>query len=612
MTIFVPPDVEAWSLACPDWEARLREGRPLVPQLPLNKTRADLAVAIFDKLQLPDVPGTPRLADACGEWFREIIRAIYGSWFPERQVRMIREVFALVPKKNSKTTYGAALMLVALLMNERPNANFHLLAPTQDITDIAFSQIAGMVRLNPDLARRLRVQDHIKTITHRASGSTLEVMSFDPRVVTGLLSAGWLLDELHEAAKMSKADSALRQLRGGRVAIPETFGVIISTQSETAPTGIFKTELAKARAVRDGLSRSPTLPIIYEFPPDIAESRDAWRDPQVWRLVLPNIGRSVTISGLMELMADELVAGEDKLKLWATQYLNLQMGGLNANDNWAGAQVWPAAVEFGLDLDELLDRCEVACIGADGGGLDDLFGVAVIGREKGTRRWLAWCKAWCNIVALQRRKGNAAIYIDLAKAGELVVVDADGPIPPDLIASRLEEEGVAPRAPKRDRAGQNELPPAPADLAGIVAVIKRVEAAGILAEIGLDKAGIGGLVDALALEGIANEEGMPDRIVAVPQGFMLMGAIKTVERKLDDGTLLHADQQLMDWAVGNAKIEMKANYVMITKALSGAAKIDPLMALFDAAALMARDPVPLGGPSVYNSERQRPGGFLVV
>lgn len=561
-------------------------------------------------MQLPDVPGTPRLADACGDWFREIVRAIFGSWFPERQIRLIREVFVLVPKKNSKTTYGAALMLVALLMNERPNANFHLLAPTQDITDIAFSQVAGMVRLNADLARRLRVQDHIKTITHRASGSTLEVMSFDPRVVTGLLSSGWLLDELHEAAKMSKADSALRQLRGGRVAIQETFGVIISTQSETQPSGIFKTELTKARAVRDGVSRSPTLPVIYEFPPEIAKSAEAWRDPKVWPMVLPNIGRSVTISGLIELMVDEQASGDDKLKLWATQHLNLQMGGLNSNDNWAGAKVWSAATECDLDLDALLDRCEVACVGADGGGLDDLFGVAVIGRERDTRRWLSWCKAWCNIVALQRRKGNASIYIDLAKAGELVVVDADGPIPPDLIASRLEEEGAAPRAPRRDRA--NEEPPAPADLAGIVAVIKRVEAAGILAEIGLDKAGIGGLVDALALDGIANEDGAPDRIVAVPQGFMLMGAIKTVERKLSDGTLVHADQQLMDWSVDNAKVEMKANYVMITKALSGAAKIDPLMALFDAAALMARDPAPLSGPSVYNSERLRPGGFMVV
>jgi len=34
--------------------------------------------------------------------------------------RMIREIFLLVPKKNSKTTNGAALMLTALLISKRP------------------------------------------------------------------------------------------------------------------------------------------------------------------------------------------------------------------------------------------------------------------------------------------------------------------------------------------------------------------------------------------------------------------------------------------------------------------------------------------------------------
>ena len=66
------------------------------------------------------------------------------------------------------------------------------------------------------------------------------------------------------------------------------------------------------------------------------------------------------------------------------------------------------------------------------------------------------------------------------------------------------------------------------------------------------------------------------------QGYKLMGAIKTAERKLLDGTLRHAGQALLAWAVGNAKIELKGNAVMITKQLAGTGKIDPLMAVFDA------------------------------
>ena len=44
--------------------------------------------------------------------------------------RMIREVFLLAPKKSSKTSYGAALMETTLLINDRPRAEFLLIAPT--------------------------------------------------------------------------------------------------------------------------------------------------------------------------------------------------------------------------------------------------------------------------------------------------------------------------------------------------------------------------------------------------------------------------------------------------------------------------------------------------
>jgi phage terminase large subunit-like protein len=44
----------------------------------------------------------------------------------------------------------------------------------------------------------------------------------------------------------------------------------------------------------------------------------------------------------------------------------------------------------------------------------------------------------------------------------------------------------------------------------------------------------------------------------------------------------------MAWAVSNARVEPKGNAIIITKQASGTAKIDPLMAAFNAIAWMAQ------------------------
>jgi phage terminase large subunit-like protein len=46
----------------------------------------------------------------------------------------------------------------------------------------------------------------------------------------------------------------------------------------------------------------------------------------------------------------------------------------------------------------------------------------------------------------------------------------------------------------------------------------------------------------------------------------------------------------MAWCVGNAKVEQRANGILITKQASGTAKIDALMATFNATDLMSLDP----------------------
>src|SRR5207253_4562196 len=123
--------------------------------------------------------------------------------------------------------------------------------------------------------------------------------------------------------------------------------------------------------------------------------------------------------------------GEEELRIWASQHLNVEIGLALHNDRWRGADYWLQAKLEGLTLDELLERSEVVTVGIDGGGLDDMLGLAVMGRERDTRRWLLWTHAFISPEGEERRKGNTSVYENFAADGDLSRVET---LPDDLDA----------------------------------------------------------------------------------------------------------------------------------------------------------------------------------
>ena len=548
-----------WTTALPDWRDRIVARQPLIPCGPLYPDQAAAAMEVFRSLRIVDAAHEPTIGESCLPWITDFAEAIFGAYDAETGRRLIREFFLLVSKKNSKSTIAAAIMLTALIRNWRKSAEFLIVAPTLEVAQNSFKPAMDMVMADPVLSDLLKPNIHYRTIVHRITGASLKVLAADKDTVTGKKAAGVLIDELWLFGKRVDADAMLREVIGGLVSRPEGFVIYLSTQSDEPPAGTFKTKLHYFRKVRDGLIEDPrSLPLIYEFPEPMIES-GAYLDPANVHVTNPNLGVSVDREWLVDEFRKAEEAGEAELRVHCSKHLNVEIGLALYSDAWPGATYWQAATDVTLTLDSLIERSDVAVVGIDGGGLDDLFGLAVIGRDRDTSDWLLWAHAWVQPEVLDKRKVIAEQLRDFARDGDLTIC----------------------HAPTQD-------------LQEAADIVERLAEAGLLPEkgaVGLDPLGIAALVDEIASRGIGEGQ-----LIGVSQGYRLHGAVTGAERKLRDGTLWHADQPLMAWCVGNAKVEQRGNAVLITKQAAGKAKIDPLMAAFDAVMLMSRNPEPVRQP----------------
>lgn len=547
-----------WSTACPDWEQRLIDHESIIPP-PIFVDEAERALQIFKELRVPDLPGKPRMADCCDEWVFDYVRCIFGAYDAETGKQLIREFGLLISKKNTKSTIAAGIMLTALILCWREEEEHLILAPTREVADNAFKPAAAMVRADEELSAMFHIQDHIRTITDRTTRNSLKVVAADTDTVSGKKSGKVLVDELWVFGKRANAESMFMEALGGQISREEGWVIYLTTQSDEPPAGVFKERLKYWRDVRDGkVVDRKTLGVLYEFPARMVASKEYLSSDNFY-ITNPNIGRSVSAEWLEDQLKKRLGTSDGSLQKFLAKHLNIEIGLNLRTDRWAGADHWEAAGDNSLTFDELLLRSEVIVVGIDGGGLDDLLGLSLIGRERETRRWLHWAHAWAHKIALERRKDIVSNLRDFEADGDLTIVDRPGD-----------------------------------DVLQVADIICEVRDAGLLPDkqaIGVDSAGIGDIVDELTTE----ERGITmEQIVSISQGWRLNGAIKTTERKVAGGEFVHGGTRLMAWCVGNARTVAVGNAIAINKQVSGSAKIDPLMATFDATTLIALNPVGCG------------------
>lgn len=559
----------AWTTACPDWEHRIVNGIPLTPCEPLFSSAAEAGMLVFNELEIVDAGvmfGDSR------PWIKSFAESIFGSYcdvegHEDEGRRLIKTFFMLISKKNTKSTIAAGIMLTILIRNWRKEAEFLILSPTKEVADNSFKPIKAAIEADPELRALFKIQPTLRQVTHIETNATLKVVAADSATVSGKKATGVLVDELHEFGKVAKAEDMLVEATGGLMSRPEGFVIYLTTQSSEPPAGVFKKELEYARAVRDGVVVDPTyMPIIYEFP-------DRYLNPKTklylreenWYITNPNLNVSVDLDTLRQKIMKAGQSGQDSLQSVVSKHLNIQIGLDLGADRWPAADYWlQQAHPEARTLQDVLGRCEVVTAGIDGGGLDDLLALTVVGRITGTLdHFLQWSKAWAGPSVMERKEIEPRLR-DFERDGDLVVIENPGD-----------------------------------DARELAQTVALMQAADLLAGIGIDPAKIDGLKLALKAEGIDIED--EKFFVKVRQGWSLYTPIFNTERALWEGRYWHCGQELVNWSVGNCKVVQRSNALLVTKEISGKAKIDPTMAGFNAMTLMGYNPpARRGGYSLDN------------
>jgi phage terminase large subunit-like protein len=142
---------------------------------PLSRvTAADIIAFIEQTCVVPEgrLVGQPlKLMD----WQKDLLRLIYDN--PEGPTR---RAIVSMGRKNSKTTTSACLLLAHLCgppARLRPNSQLFSAAQSRDQAAILFSLASKMVRMNPMLARAVRIQETAKALTCDELGTRYRALS---------------------------------------------------------------------------------------------------------------------------------------------------------------------------------------------------------------------------------------------------------------------------------------------------------------------------------------------------------------------------------------------------------------------------------------------------
>ena len=259
--------------------------------------------------------------------------------------RRYRTCFVLVPRKNSKTTLAAGLILAMLFTDGENGAQCYSAAADRQQASLCFKIARKMVLNSPALLSRCNL--FTRAIVLKSDPlSSYQAISSDANTKHGYNTHAYIGDELHAWPNRKLLDTLDTSMGARKHALK----FCITTSDYDRPESPCNDEYELAINVRDGVEGfedATYLPVIYE-----ALVTDDWHSKEIWLRANPNYGKSIQEDKFLEeyKKATRVPRFENE---WKRLHLNIKT---EQAVRWLPVEDWKQCTGSGITDEDLLSR----------------------------------------------------------------------------------------------------------------------------------------------------------------------------------------------------------------------------------------------------------------
>lgn len=341
------------------------------------------------------------------KWQRTIIEDIFGWRRVKDDTRRYRTLYIEIPRKNGKSTLGAAIALYLMFADNEKGAQIVSAAADREQAHIIFGVASRMIEQSKKLRELAAVFRN--SIAYYKLGNSYKVLSADVRAKHGKNLHGILFDELHEQPNRHLVDT-LKTSTGTRVQPLQVY----MTTAGFDRTSICWEYHQYAKALIEGRASDDSFyPVIFS-----AEEKDDWTDPKVWAKCNPNLGTTIRLEYL-----EEECAKAKKIPAYENTFRRLHLNQWTEQDvRMIPMHIW---AKNAVEINPEDFRDQECWAGMDLGSTDDITSVVLVFQKGDDLKVIPYFYCPEEQMAERFARNPTANYPEWARRGYIIATEGN-------------------------------------------------------------------------------------------------------------------------------------------------------------------------------------------